>query len=335
MRANTIPVNTTADTGSTGACALRDAITAANTDTAVNACPAGSGTDTITFTVSGTITLGSTLPEITSSGLTIDGSGQSITISGNNDVRVMSVDAGAVLTLKYLTVANGNAGFGGVADPNTEGGGIYNAGGTLTVTNCTFSGNRAAVGGGIDGYGTFAVVNSTFSGNSASTQGGGINNGAPSTLSITNSTFSGTSAPSGSGGGILNYSALNLANTILANNTGGDCALASSPFGLGTLNASGMNLVKDGSCGASSDPSNFIVADPMLGPLANNGGPTMSMALLTGSPAIDTADDAICAAPPVNNIDQRGEPRSVDGNAISARMNMRALLPSHRTRLRN
>jgi len=80
-----IIVNTTADPGSAGVCALRDAITAANTQVAVNGCAAGTGTDTITFSVSGTITLSSALPAIgspTGSSLTIDASGQTITFSG-------------------------------------------------------------------------------------------------------------------------------------------------------------------------------------------------------------------------------------------------------------
>ena len=118
----------------------RDAITAANSDTAVNGCPAGGGDDTIVFSLSGTITLGSLLPDITSpSPLTIDGTGQGVTVSGNQAVSVMQVDAGATLHLHQLTVANGR-GHGG--------GGIANHG-TLTVTNSTFSGNSAPSGGGI------------------------------------------------------------------------------------------------------------------------------------------------------------------------------------------
>src|SRR5208282_52213 len=80
-----IIVNTTADPGSAGVCALRDAITAANTHVAVNGCAAGTGTDTITFSVSGTITLGSALPAIANAStgsLTIDGSGQTIAGAG-------------------------------------------------------------------------------------------------------------------------------------------------------------------------------------------------------------------------------------------------------------
>src|ERR1039457_5417510 len=108
-----IIVNTTADPGSAGVCALRDAITAANTQVAVNGCAAGTGTDTIDFSVSGTITLGSTLPAIaanTSPGsLTIDGNGQSITVNGASLYGVLVVNTGATLNLNNLTIANGYA----------------------------------------------------------------------------------------------------------------------------------------------------------------------------------------------------------------------------------
>ena len=93
--ATTITVNSLDDPNpGTTLCVLRDAITAANTKAAVNGCAAGSGTDTINFSVSGTIDLGSTLPTITNTppnSLTIDGTGQSITISGQNLYRVMEV----------------------------------------------------------------------------------------------------------------------------------------------------------------------------------------------------------------------------------------------------
>src|ERR1035437_1146616 len=130
-----IIVNTTADPGSAGVCALRDAITAANNKVAVNGCAAGTGT--INFSLSGTITLGNTLPAIQNK-LTIDGSGQTITVDGANSYQVLSVNPAATLTLNNLTIENGSS---------ASGGGVYN-GGTLTVTNSTFSGNSATNGGG-------------------------------------------------------------------------------------------------------------------------------------------------------------------------------------------
>ncbi len=98
----------------------REAITNANNDADSTGtdCDAGSGPDTITFTVNGTIALGSALPDIISE-MTIDGSGQSVTVSGENNVRVFFVTAAGNLTVDTLTIANGLA---------PEGGGIYNLG---------------------------------------------------------------------------------------------------------------------------------------------------------------------------------------------------------------
>ncbi|ABU58935.1 beta strand repeat-containing protein [Roseiflexus castenholzii] len=330
-------VNSLADNTTNDAfCTLREAILAAN-DAAANDCGAGSGgDDTITFSVSGTIVLGSTLPAIVSGQgkLTIDGGG-GITVSGNNSVRVMVVNSGADLTLRNITIANGSiGGFGGgiynnggtltvinstfsansASGPWGGGGGIYNAsGGTLTVTNSTFSGNSASGpfgGGGIFNAGTLTVTNSTFSANSAGF-GGGIYNGG--TLTVTNSTFSNNSA-SGTGGGIFNDggATLTLKNTIIANSTsGGDCINAGTVDTTNSIN----NLIKDtgaNACGLTHGTNgNIIGSDPDLGALT--GSPAY-FPLLPGSPAIDKGDNATCAAAPVNNQSQNGVTRPQDGD---------------------
>ena len=114
------------------------------------------GGGTVTFTCSGTITL---TAEITiAADTTIDGTGQAVTISGNNAVRVLAVNSGVRLNVDGLTVANGY-----VSDIVSNGGGIDNHG-TLTISNSIFSGNSAYNGGGIFNYGTLTVRNSTFSG---------------------------------------------------------------------------------------------------------------------------------------------------------------------------
>jgi CSLREA domain-containing protein len=131
-----------ADDGTDGVCSLREAIIAANNDADHNGCvgTGGYGADTIIFSDDGTILLNSTLPSITDgTGLTIDGTEHSITVSGQDNVRVMFVAAGAVVELVGLTVADGN----GVSH---KGGGVENNG-TLIVRNSTFSGNRASVDG--------------------------------------------------------------------------------------------------------------------------------------------------------------------------------------------
>ena len=177
-----------------------------------------------------------------------------------------------------------------------SGGGIGNLGGTAIVSKSTFSGNSTSFsgGGGIwNNAGTLSVTNSTFSGNSATfagfSTGGGISNDAVAT--VTNSTFSGNGA--GTGGGIWNGGTLTLSNTIVANSlSGGNCG--------GAITDAGANLQYPG-----SDCGGMTSADPMLGALQNNGGPTDTMALPLGSPALDVpAADASCQP-----TDQRGVTR--------------------------
>jgi CSLREA domain-containing protein len=177
--------------------------------------------------------------------------------------------------------------------------------GTVTVTDSTFSGNSAGDRGGAIGNTsccTVTVTDSTFSGNSAGNRGGAISN--QRTLTVTNSTFSGNSA--GAGGGIFNNSgAPTLKNTIVANSpSGGDCfARPTDP-----ITDAGYNLVEDGSCLTAATS---LSGDPMLGDLADNGGPTMTHALLSDSPAIDagppTNGDPTACPPP--DTDQRGVSR--------------------------
>ena len=287
-----------------GAGALRQAI--------AQVCSGG----TITFAAglsSNTILLAA--PLYPQKNLTIDGSGLAspLTISGNHAVSVFIIPQNVSVTLQNLNIVDGMSGGngGGIFNMGTlnvkdstlsgntaanMGGGILN-GGTLTVTGSTLVDNHAGwTGGGIwsENY-NLKVINSTLQGNSADSYGGGIylRNG---TLTLLNSTLSGNSAVNGGGG--LNISGtLNYANTIIAgSSTGGDCVS-------GTIGTNTNNLVGDSSCSAG------LSGDPKLGVLADNGGPTQTMALLTGSPAIDAGLDAVCAADPVNNRDQRGATR--------------------------
>jgi len=122
-------------------CTLRDAMTLA-----------ASG-DTITFSVSGTIMLGSTLPTV-SKVLTIDGTGQSVTISGNNSVQIIVVNSGGTLSLNAMTLSNGNL-------STCCGGGAVLNNGTLNVTNDTFSANSSNGGGAIFNGSTLNVMNSS------------------------------------------------------------------------------------------------------------------------------------------------------------------------------
>jgi CSLREA domain-containing protein len=287
----TIVVNDLGDTSGTcattgtGTCTLRDAITFAN---------GHAGADTITFSTSGTILLASTL--VITDDVTIDASGQSINVSGNSAVRVLSINTGVKATLNALTIVNGYtpdiSAFGGA--------GIYNAG-ILTVTNSTFSGNSAnsGFGGGIANYyGTLTVINSTFSGNGSaygSTHGGGIEN-YYGTLTVINSTFNGNSGAYG--GGIDNTAGTaTLHNTIIANSSSvtGNC------YNTFIFSADAYNLADDNTCDSATQKT---TAQINLGPLANNGGNTPTVALLPGSAAIDAGNDAVCPA-----TDQRGVAR--------------------------
>ncbi|HYZ79352.1 MAG TPA: PxKF domain-containing protein [Gaiellaceae bacterium] len=139
-----------------------------------------------------------------------------------------------------------------------------------------------------------SITNSTFVGNASGYQGGAIYTNA--TVTVTNSTFSGNS--SANGGGIRSeFGNVSLQNSIVANSpAGGNCdATFGVIAGLGNLSW------PDATCPG-------INQDPMLGPLADNGGPTQTMALPSGSPAIDAAVLANCPA-----TDQRGVSRPQGG----------------------
>src|SRR5215213_10115112 len=166
------------------------------------------------------------------------------------------------------------------------------SGAKLTLNNLTVANGRADnAGGGILNLGTLEVNSSTISGNRAGTDNGGIGNASAGTLTVNNSTISGNSA-NNNGGGIGNGSTATLNNTIVANNEGGNCA------GL-PVTDDGGNLEWPGNdCGFA------LSADPLLGPLADNGGPTQTHALQPDSPAIDAAVEC---PPPAT--DQRGVSR--------------------------
>jgi hypothetical protein len=344
----TITVNSLADPGKPGICALRDAITAANTMTATNGCTAGKGHDTIQFSVTGTIKLTEILPEITDSNLTVNGpASPGITISGGDKVQVMQVASGATLNLNNLTISHGfsSGASGGIGNDN---GGTLNVtnvifshndaeiyagaignGGTLTVTDSSFSGNTAGnagtggamqnsggsasvsnstfthnSGGGITSTGPLIVTNSTFSENIA---GPGINN--LSIMTVTNCTFSGNSPD------IFVYGFASLKDNILAGHAAdGNCHLL-----IGEITDLGYNISDDDSCGLTATGS-LNNTDPMLDPagLANDGGPTQTIALLMGSPAIDAIPLDSCTDQDGNTLttDQRGFPRPDAGEAV-------------------
>jgi len=217
------------------------------------------------------------------------------------------------LIINHSTIS-GNIARGNIGEMNTHafGGGIANYG-ALTINNSTITENSAggyyAGGGGIVSSGTLMINNSTFSGNSVAGQligrGGGIYN--TGTLTISSSTLSGNSASATLStlvaGGIFNLGTSTFQNTIVANSThGGNCS--------GTVTSHGYNVSSDGTCNLSG-PGDLNNHDPLLGPLQNNGGPTHTMALLSGSPAIDSGNPNGCTDGNGHLLttDQRGMPR--------------------------
>jgi predicted outer membrane repeat protein len=206
------------------------------------------------------------------------------------------VGGSATLTVSSCTISNNSASF--------YGGGIGNSAGNLQISDCTLSGNSAGSGGGV--YTEYDesevhISNSTLSGNSAAS-GGGIYSQEQVTVTVTNITLSGNSA--NSGGGIYNNGSSGgtvaiVANTILKTGASGENIYN---FG-GQVVSQGYNLSNDNGSGYLNHSGDQINTDPMLGPLQNNGGLTLTHALLAGSSAIDAGDPNFTPPP---FYDQRG-----------------------------
>ena len=300
--------------------------------------------DAIDFAVTGTITLTNGELVITNN-LTINGPGATnLTISGNNASRVLSF-GGVTAAISAVTIANGYASGGGggivngsstltvsnctltrnAAGGNSWGGGVINAG-TLIVIDSTIFANRCdggGFGGGIYSEGSLFLTNSTVSGNDAA-YGGGINLQASSVIIVGSTICSNrASARAGVGGGVLVQSGNppQVLNSLIAGNSAGS---GDGHDFRGTLNSLDYNLIGNTNgfffiTGVTTH--NIYGKDPLLGPLADNGGPTPTHALLLGSPAIDQGSSGGLAT------DQRGQPRifnfpayfdAADGSDIGA-----------------
>jgi hypothetical protein len=199
------------------------------------------------------------------------------------------------LTVNRSTLSGNTAAYGG--------GGIENLS-TVTVNNSTLTGNSAPFGGGVVNDGTLSINNSTISGNSSLTggSGGGLYNLASHTLTINNSTLAGNSADSG-GGAISNSGTAVLQNTIVTDSpSGGNCS--------GTVTSKGYNLSSDTTCNFNNT-GDLNNTDPKVEPLGNYGGPTQTIALREGSPAIDAGNPNGCtnSRGQLLKTDQRGAPR--------------------------
>ena len=268
--------------------------------------------------------------------LFVNGSGPDTIIDGNGTSRIFNVATGVTTVISDLTIQNGVA-----TGPSFDGGGILNSG-ILTLNNSTVRDNEATSavfgegrGGGIrNNSGANLTVNECAIINNAAQYGGGLHVD-DSTATVTNTTFTDNEASVGFqlGAAIRNFntgtldlinvtvgdnpvgnaavssdgtSTTNLEKTLIANTAGTDCAGT-------TLVSMGHNIDTDNTCNLImvSDMPNTSALALQLGPLDDNGGDSMTHALLEGSVAIDAIAPADC---PLPNMDQRGEMRPADGD---------------------
>jgi hypothetical protein len=225
---------------------------------------------------------------------------------------------GALYLSSQQTIITNSTMTGNTAD---TGGAIAALGADLTVETSTLNSNKAVGGATPDGFGAgeggglfvngpTTVTNSTLSGNTAAGAGGGayVNYDI---LTVSSSTITGNTAPAGNGGGIATYGGqaetaqATVTNSIIDKNHGDDVDLTQGTDPPGFV-SNGYNLIGTGNdVSAFNQPGDQTgVSQPKTGPLASNGGPTKTHALLPGSPAIGTGDNADCPS-----TDQRGLPR--------------------------
>jgi uncharacterized repeat protein (TIGR01451 family)/CSLREA domain-containing protein len=197
---------------------------------------------------------------------------------------------------------------------NSDGGGVIeDGGGNLRIRDSVVSGNTvegtSSFGGGVstNGGGTDFISNTTISGNTVNGSdsfGGGFAEHGGSTVTLTNVTIAdnqalGTgSTPEHQAGNVAVTGGVppTVRNSIVAGGTPVNCA-----FGAGNSIASGGHNIDSGSSCGFAGAGDQSGVDPLIGPLADNGGLTQTRRLLTGSPAIDTGDNQLCPG-----TDQRG-----------------------------
>jgi CSLREA domain-containing protein len=326
-------------------CTLEEAITAANSNgNAATDEISFSVTGTILLTTGlPSISTPTTITGPSAEELQVAGN----TISPAGGIFGVSVPAGQLVRIERIKIASARAfGFfgGGVGmmgagtleldsvwffdNSASSGGAVGYSAGTTTITNSLFSNNRAdppstdGFAGAISGSGVAHanVINSTLTNNSAKQFGGAIHIQTNASLTVNSSTIVGNTANSdnnatGDGGGIVRNSSAGtatIANTLIANNsvgpgggTDGQCE--------GVFVSQGYNLrsAADAGCMGFTATGDVVNANPLLGPLGGNGGLTLTIPLLTGSPATNAGNPAPVggAFPACPATDQRGRPR--------------------------
>ena len=249
----------------------------------------------------------------------------------------------STLSISNSTLSNNSAPYNGTNNGGA-GGAIYNtSSGAITISNSTLSNNSSGTGGAIysTGTGNISISNSTLSNNSTNISHGGAiyiySENPPTTLTISNSTLSNNSAYhvyNGYGGAIYTFRAtLSISNSTLSNNSAkSGTAICTDNAWYGNIvnnifaNGTGVqfagyvatgtnNLITSGTYSWATTVSR---ASLNLGILQNNGGPTQTIALLSGSVAIGAGDATISNAAPISGKDQRGYTRSSTAPSIGA-----------------
>jgi hypothetical protein len=296
------------------------------------------GSNTVTFKsgLNGIINLTSPLPAINKS--------VSITGPGANKIKVTAPNGGAfnvvtaVVSLSGLTIEGRGSDASAVVrnqfavltieecvitgkSPSNQSGFINEIGGTTLINSSAIVDNSCTTdGGGIRNQGTLSLINSTLANNSAG-RGAALFNEATATTTLTNSTVADNDSTT-AGGGIFNDGgSVSLGNTIVARNVVG--AMATADDARGFFASSGHNLIGStaGSTGFGTADITNIAAGSLgfAATIAVNQGPTPTLALLAGSPAIDAGDNALAldADGTILAFDQRGSPFSrIAGAAV-------------------
>ena len=296
------------------------------------------------FYVSGTGSVANPQGVIISDLTVTKGNAAGADLSGfGNDANGGAIHNVGTLQLLRVSVTGNSAALG-------SGGGIYNRGTLNAATECTVSYNsagqsgggifdeqdltvvRSAIfnniaggdGGGMQEAGTANLINTTVANNRAAGYGGGIFDSGGATLKTYNATIAGNTAAVGGGLATLPFfvASWELRNTLVGDNTAPDSPDVGNFFG--SQISQGFNLIENTSgAGAGSFlPSDKLGVDAKLGPLQNNGGPTLTMALLPGSPAIDAGSNANLLRGMIS--DQRGFMARVINGGISATVDIGA-----------
>ncbi len=272
-----------------GVCTLRAAIEIVNRR--------NTGLDRIDFRVTGAITLGSALPDL-SVPVTISGPGADKLMVTRpayaGAFRLFNVTSTGTVSISGLTIDSGGP------PTYSNGGGIQNVNaGTVNVTNCTLSNNSvtSAKGGGIhnDSTGAVNITGTTFTNNSATTGGGGAIFNNYGTVSLTNSTLSNNSVTSGNGGGIYNYSGgtVTVTDSTISDNFVSSDPNASFGGGAGIFNIGGgtMTIIGSTLSGNIASGSNFNSFTTTGGGILNYGTLNVANSTLFANHAINYSDN--------------------------------------------